>query len=69
MLMELKPDKIGVVAVTNDEVLTGYYGDCTHVDKATMAHHLNIDATMDVVMANAKEITQAAEEESDAQNN
>lgn len=64
MLMEMKPEKIAVAAIaTNGEVLTGYYGDCTHVDKAIMGYHMNLDATMDVVEANAREITKAAEEQ------
>ena len=63
-LLELKPDKIGVAAITPDgDVLTGYYGDCTHVDKAVMGYHMNLDATMDVVTANAADIIEAAEEQ------
>lgn len=63
-LLEIKPDKIAAVAIAPDgDVLTGYYGDCTHVDKAVMGYHLSLDATMDVVHANAKEIVEAAEEE------
>lgn len=66
MLLEMKPEKIAVAAIaTNGEVLTGYYGDCTHVDKATMGYHMNLDATMDVVAANAREIIRAAEEQED----
>ena len=65
-LLELQPTKIGVAAIIPDgDVLTGYYGDCTHVDKAVMGYHMNLDATMDVVEANAREITQAAEEAED----
>jgi hypothetical protein len=63
MLLELKPEKIAVAAIApNGEVLTGYYGDCTHVDKAVMGYHMNLDATMDVVEANAREIVRAAED-------
>lgn len=65
-LLELKPTKIGVAAIIPDgDVLTGYYGDCTHVDKAVMGYHINLDATMDVVAANAKEIVDEAQEQED----
>ena len=68
-LLELKPNKIAVAAIIPDgDVLTGYYGDCTHVDKAIMGYHLNLDATMDVVEANARVITRAAEEQEEQEN-
>lgn len=63
-LLELKPDKIAAVAITPEgDVLTSYYGGCTHVDKAVMGYHMNLDATMDVVQANAGDISLEAEEE------
>lgn len=63
-VMELKPDVMGVCMLAADgTVLTGYYGDVCPQDKALMAYHLNTDATMDVVMANAADILAAAEEE------
>lgn len=62
MLMELKPEKIGVAAITpNGDVLSGYFGDCSHTDKAVMAHNIQLDSLMDVVMANARDIVREAE--------
>lgn len=64
MLLELKPEKIGLCAVsTKGDVLTSYYGDCGHVDKAVMGYHMTLDAHQDVIMANAREILEAAEEQ------
>lgn len=65
-IMELKPEKIGVCALLPDGcTLTSYFGDCYHTDKAVMGYTINLDATMDVINANAKEIIEAAEEEQD----
>ena len=62
MLMELKPEKICVAAITpNGDVLSGYFGDCGHTDKADMAHNIQLDSLMDVVMANARDIVREAE--------
>ena len=49
--------------IPSGDVLTGYLGDVGCQDKAIMAHNINCDAVMDSVMANAKMIVQAAEEE------
>lgn len=66
MIMELKPEKVGVCAVSSEgDVLTGYYGDCGHVDKAVMGYHMTLDAHQDVTIANAREILAAAEEQED----
>ena len=66
MILELKPEKIGICAISSDgDVLTGYYGDCSHVDKAVMSYHMSLDAHQDVIMANAREIIDAADEEDD----
>ena len=62
-IMELQPEKIGVSAILPDgSVLTGYYGDCGHQDKAMMGYHMTTDAMMDTVTANARQIIEAAEE-------
>lgn len=63
-IVELLPEKIGVCAILPDgSVLTGYYGDCSHQDKAMMGYHMHTDAVMDTVEANAKRIIEAAETE------
>lgn len=41
--------------------MTGYYG-CTPEEKATMAYHIQTDAFMNVVLANADRIVRSAEE-------
>ena len=65
-LAEHKAEKIVICAALEDgNYLTGYYGDCGPVDKAVMAHHINSDAMMDVIYANAQSIIQAAEEGED----
>ena len=65
-IVEMKPVRIGVCAVgENGEVLTGYYGDLYPEDKAVMAYHIQTDAIMDTVTANAKQIVMAAEENDD----
>ena len=61
---ESQPHKIGVVCMLpNEAVLTGYYGDCSMSDKALMGYHMQLDATLMSVMANAKQIVAAAEEQ------
>jgi hypothetical protein len=65
-IMEHQPEKIGVCMFLPDGgTLTSYFGGCYHTDKAVMAYTMNLDATMDVVSANAKDILDAAEEEQD----
>ena len=63
-IMEHKPEKIGVCALLPDGgTLTSYFGECFHTDKAVMGYTISLDATMDVINANAKEILEAAEEQ------
>lgn len=63
-LIEYQPEKVGVCAILpGGEILTGYCGDVGCQDKAVMAHNINCDAIMDSVVANAKMIVQAAEEQ------
>ena len=65
-IMELQPEKIGVCMLLPDgATLTSYFGGCYHTDKAVMGYTMNLDATMDVVSANAKDILEAADEEQD----
>lgn len=42
-------------------VMTGYY-DCTPEEKANMAYHIQTDALMTVILANADQIVRRAEE-------
>ena len=66
MLLEIEPEKIGLCAITpSGDALTSYYGDLFHTDKALMGYHINLDATMDVIRVNAREIVEAAEEVED----
>ena len=63
-IMEHKPEKIGVCAMLPDGgTLTSYFGGCFHTDKAVMGYTMSLDATMDVINANAKDIVEAAEEQ------
>lgn len=65
-LVEYQPKKVCLCAILpGGEVLTGYFGGVESQDKAIMAHNINCDAVMDSVMANAKMIVQAAEEQED----
>lgn len=65
-IMDLKPEQIAVVAVTKGgDVLTSTYGDCGPYDLAAMAFHLQADAMMEIVKANARDIIEAAEEDED----
>ena len=62
-IMELKPEKIAVVAMMPDgSAFTSSYGDCGPYDLALMGIHMQADAMMDIVTANAKDIVAAAEE-------
>ena len=61
---ETQPEKIGVVCLYPDgSAMTAYYGDVFHSDKANMAYQMQLDATLMSVMANAKQIVAAAEEQ------
>ncbi|MBQ8264137.1 MAG: hypothetical protein IJY96_05105 [Oscillospiraceae bacterium] len=63
-VFEHKPVQIGICAINPDgTVLTAYYGEPNHADKAQIAHHIYSDAMMDIVMANAADVVEAAEEE------
>lgn len=63
-IMEHQPEKIGVCAILPDGgTLTSYFGGVYHTDKAVMGYSISLDATMDVISANAKEIMDAAEEQ------
>ena len=65
-VVDHQPEKIGVVCMLpNESVLTGYFGDCSMSDKALMGYHMQLDATLMSVMANAKQIVAAAEEQED----
>lgn len=65
-VVEHQPEKIGVVCMLDGgSVLTGYYGDASYNDKALMGYHMQLDATIMSVMANAKQIVAAAEEQED----
>ena len=68
-IMEHQPEKIGVCMFLQDGcMLTSYFGGCYHTDKAVMAYTMNLDATMDVMKANANDILEAADEEQDCDN-
>lgn len=63
-IVENKPEKIGVVFTTPDNMTyTYYFGDCDPPDKALMAYWINSDATMDTVLANSKMIMDAEDYE------
>lgn len=65
-LIEYQPKKACLCAILpGGEVLTGYFGDVGCQDKAIMAHNINCDAVLDMVMANARMIVQEAEEQED----
>lgn len=64
MLLNVEPEKIGLCAISpSGDVLTSYYGDLFHTDKALMGYHMSLDATMDVIHANARRIVEAADEQ------
>lgn len=59
---ELRPVKVGVVMVMDNEVaMTCYLGVTSNTEKATMAYHMHMDAVMDAVFANARGIVDTAE--------
>lgn len=63
-IMEHQPEKISVCMLLPDgATLTSYFGGCYHMDKAVMGYTMNLDATMDVVSANAKDILESEEEQ------
>lgn len=65
-IMEYKPERFGICLLLPDGgTYTNYFGDCGHMDKALMGYTMNLDAVMEVVNANAKDIVEAAEEEQD----
>lgn len=58
-----RPEKIAVVMQKKDgTTLTADYGDCGPFDLLAMASAMQADAIMDIVIANAKDIVEAAEE-------
>ena len=65
-LVEYQPDMIGVCAFLPDgDVMTYYFGECNPSDKAEMGFHMTSDAHLATIMANAKMIIEAAEEQDD----
>lgn len=63
-IVEYQPEKIGCVFYGEDgTVYTKYFGDCYPSEKAVMAHWINVDATMETVMANARAIVDEADAE------
>lgn len=63
-IMELQPDKIAITAMMpNGSAFTAVYGDCGPYDLAMMGFHMQADAMMEIVKANATDIVQAAEQE------
>lgn len=63
---ELQPTQIGVVMICADEmVATNYLGVTSNTEKATMAYHMHMDAVMDAVFANARNIVETAEDQED----
>lgn len=60
-IFESGTDKIALCALMPDGiVLTGYHNLCTQ-DKAIIAHNIQSDITMDVVLANIDQIRDALE--------
>ena len=63
---ELQPTKIGVVMICEDEAaMTAYMGVTSNTEKATMAYHMHMDAVMEAVFANARNIVETAEDQED----
>lgn len=63
-ILEHQPVRIGLCAMLPDgNVLTGYYGEPGHQDKAVMGYHLTLDAVHDTILANAGSIVAAAQED------
>lgn len=66
LIMEQQPAKIVICTLNPDfSMLTGYYGNCDHQDKALLAHQIYSDSILDIVRNNAGMILAAAEEEDD----
>lgn len=63
-IAELKPVKMAVVGMLPDgRAFTAQYGECDPYELALMAFHIQTDAIMDIVKANAGEIIRAAQEQ------
>lgn len=68
-VVELKPEKIAVVAtMPNGNIMTSVYGDCGPYDMMAMASAIQADAIVEIVMANARDIIAAAEEDEEDEN-
>ena len=66
-LIEHNATAIAIAAgVQNDQVFTAYY-NCGMAEKALLATHIHGDAMMDMVLANAGMILDAAEDAEEAQ--
>lgn len=61
-LSELDTEKIAVVAFAGDMVYTGYYM-CSRTDKHAMAGCISDDAVLEMVLANARDVVEAAEDD------
>ncbi len=62
-VVELKPQTMGICGMLPDgRVFTAYFGDPDPSEIASMAHHLNCDAMLQIVVNNAPLIKQALEE-------
>ena len=56
-VLENKPVRIGIVMITEEgAALTGYYGERTPEEMATMAWHMNMDAVWEMVSVNADKL-------------
>lgn len=65
-VVELKPEKMAVLGLMEDGTsFTATYGDCGPFDMVAMAAHMQADAMMEIVKANARDVIEAAEEEED----
>lgn len=65
-LVEHQPKKIGVICLLDDgKYLTGFYGDVCAADKGLMAYHMQADAIMDEVFANARQTVKEAKIQED----
>lgn len=62
-IMAEQPTAIGVcMLLPTGDAATIYYGQPDHQEVALMAYHMNLDATMAVIHANADSIVSAAED-------
>lgn len=69
-VMDGLPKHIGVcMLLPTGDAATIYYGDPGHQDVAVMSYHLNLDAMMGVMRANADQIVNAAEGIAEEENN